>query len=460
MKNKIKELSAKRDKLEAEAKALLATIKAASDGGESVDEDGAAFDVKMDEIDAVKQDIERIRADRARIDRFQAHSDYMKSSAGVIGELTQPGATPRERRDAIPAQARKHGHLTLFTGTDGERDAYGFGQWILATQFAHTAASRWCEDQGLQIGAVLSSTANTAGGALIPDEFAARIIDYAETRGVFRRFADRAPMASDTQTWPRVTGGMTAYFVAESAAPTTSDPAFDNVMLTAKELATLTLLPRSLVEDAVIDIAEIVARKGALALMTKEDQCGFIGDGTSTYGGIHGAFIKIDDGNHTASIYTALTGNTAFSTIDLVDFEGLVGSLPEFPGIAPAWFVSKPGFYGSMARLMDAAGGNVKGDVAGGIALQFLGYPVVFVQVANNTLSAQTDTVILLFGDLGMAATFGDRRTLSMGTDSGGKYFEVGQIAIKTTERFDINVHSLGDTSDAGPMLGLKTPAS
>ena len=35
------------------------------------------------------------------------------------------------------------------------------------------------------------------------------------------------------------------------------------------------------------------------------------------------------------------------------------------------------------------------------------------------------------------------------------RYADLDQLGVQGTERFDINVHDLGDTSDAGPIVGL-----
>ena len=64
-----------------------------------------------------------------------------------------------------------------------------------------------------------------------------------------------------------------------------------------------------------------------------------------------------------------------------------------------------------------------------------------------------------------MGCTFGDRRaeTLSFSDQAyvnGESVFERDQIAVRVTSRFDINVHSIGDSSNAGPVVGLQTAAS
>ena len=78
----------------------------------------------------------------------------------------------------------------------------------------------------------------------------------------------------------------------------------------------------------------------------------------------------------------------------------------------------------------------------------------------NSTTTAQTSThALVYFGDLAMAALFGSRRGVSIAVDS-SRYFELDQLAIRGTQRFDINVHGTGTASVAGPMIQLITPGS
>jgi HK97 family phage major capsid protein len=77
------------------------------------------------------------------------------------------------------------------------------------------------------------------------------------------------------------------------------------------------------------------------------------------------------------------------------------------------------------------------------------------------------DTIPLLYGNLAQAATFGDRRGITVKmTDSNDTDFESDLNAIKATERFDINVHDVGNQSataglrKAGPVIALLTAAS
>lgn len=354
----------------------------------------------------------------------------------------------------------RHSTLKSFKGPNAEDNAFRSGQFLRALFFGDEPARVWCLNNGIK-NLAAGEAINTAGGVLVPDEFEAAIIDLREVYGVFRRECMVTPMVRDVKNVPRRTGGLTAYFVGENPGSgiTTSDKAWDMVKLVAKKLATLSLMSNEIAEDAVINLADDLASEIAYAFSLKEDQCGFLGDATSTYGGITGAAIKINDGNHAAGIFTAASGHTAYSTLTLADFNGLTGTLPEFARGNARWFCHRVAFANSMERLMYAGGGNTVDTIRGGDSLQFLGYPVVISQVLNSTTGAQTSTIVILFGDLRMAATMGNRRGVSVAR-SDERYFEFDQIGIRGIERLDINVHDLGDGTNAGPLVALKTAAS
>lgn len=358
----------------------------------------------------------------------------------------------------IPAKARRVGKLKSFSGPNADYNAYLSGMFLLGAVWGNSNARNWCVNHGVQFLAMNEST-NAAGGVLVPEVFENAVIDLRETYGVFRQNTRVRTMTSDTLVIPRRTGGLTVYFPGEAGTITASDKTFDSVTLVAKKMAAMTVYSSELAEDAVISIADDLAQEFAWALALKEDQIGFLGDGTSTYGGMNGLQL-MNDGNHAASIYTAITGNTAFSTLDIDDFNGMSGKLPEYARPRAKWYISRPGYAASMERLMYAAGGNTVQTIGGGTGPSFLGYPVVIAQVMNSTLTAQTSTFgLCYFGDLALATSMGSRRGISV-QQSEHLYFASDQLAIRCTERIDINPHDLGDGSTAGPLIGLKTPAS
>ena len=139
----------------------------------------------------------------------------------------------------------------------------------------------------------------------------------------------------------------------------------------------------------------------------------------------------------------------------------MIGKLPQYADDADAkWYISKAGWAASMMRLIDAAGGNTGAMIAGTAPKEFLGYPVVLSQKMNAVLTAQTSTYGLAYlGNLPQAATLGDRRGITI-KSSDQRYIEYDQLVIVGTERYDINVHDVGSSSAAGPMVMLYTPGA
>lgn len=346
--------------------------------------------------------------------------------------------------------------LKAFSGEDAMENAYIAGQFYGAHVYKRRECRNWCEKHDIR--GALSTDSAEDGGVLVPVQVSSTIIDLVELFTTFRPNAEFQPMISDIWTGPRVTNGVTAVYVQENASITESQPEFDEIQLIARKLGAFVPLSNELNDDSMIVMGDLITRKIAQAFAAAEDQAGWLGDGSSTYGSFVGVITKMTAA--TASIVTAATANTAFGTLDLTDFEAMIGKLPEFPGINPKWFISKPGWAASMMRLADAAGGNTASIIEGRRVLSFLGYEVELVQPMNKVLTAQTSTNgLCYFGDLAMAAKFGSRKEIDVKQSEHFK-FQTDQLVIRGIERFAINVHDVGDTSVAGPLIMLSTPSS
>jgi HK97 family phage major capsid protein len=233
----------------------------------------------------------------------------------------------------------------------------------------------------------------------------------------------------------------------------------DQIQLVAKKFGVLTYYSRDLDEDAALSVGNLIMEEAALAFANKEDECGFNGTGASTYNGI----VGIKESLAAGSKYTAITGNTSFGTLDLEDFQGMIAKLPSyaFRDGGPSWYIHRSGWALSMLRLATAAGGNTTRELAAGASeVQFMGYPVVFVEVMNNTTTTQTSTDgLVYFGNIRQGVDFGDRRGVTMDM-SREVAFTTQQIAVLGTERFDIKVHDAGNANNAGAIVMLSTPGS
>ena len=463
------ELIDQRTKLSVAAKELNA--KAETENRDFTPEESKQFDEYLAAVEALSKRIER----QSRVTELDTKSNRLT-----------PASTPIDAnsdRPKVPAIARRYVPLNylrqLRTVTDlQERQnlAYAAGMWVRGC-IGNPRARQWCSERGIafqdiEVRAQEESTL-TAGGYLVPDQVDNAMIDLKEQRGIFRQYARVSPMTSDKKVRMRRTGGLTAYFTAEGGTITESQMAWDRIVLVAKDLGCIALVTNDLNEDATISIGDALIGEMAYAFADKEDECGFNGDGTSTYGGIIGVREALKNLSSTiaeiAGLYVG-TGN-AYSELVIADFENVVALLPQYADTSNArWFVHRSFYYSTMLRVALASGGVTKEEVISGQRTpMYLGYPVAFSQVMPKVEA--NSQVVALLGDLSLAADFGDRRQTAIlfsehATVGGVSSFETNQLAVRGVQRFDINVHDVGNAHATaasevpGPIVGLIMAAS
>lgn len=409
------------------------------------------------QADQVKTDLEfeeRIAAKEAEL------RSVVEKAAPAPAPAPSAEVKDEPKKIEIRGIAPHHTQLSAFNdGPEAVESAYRCGRWLRAAVFKNADDIRWCKEHGVESRA-LGENSNSTGGALVPEEFAARVIRLVENYGTFAASSvEKVTMTRDTMIVPKRVTGTTAYFVGEGTAVTESEPTYSNVQLIAKKLAVGTRMSSEVVEDALISLADAVATEFATSLAYKIDLCGWVGDGTSAYGGIQGAVNRVNDGTHTASIVTAGSTRTGFETLTVSDFVNMIGKMPLYARSGAQWYISPAGFASSMARLRYAAGGNTVETVGGGVNETFLGFPVNLVHVMDSTLGADAGKVKVLFANLGLSSIYARRRDFSVRMYD-QVYATTDQLLLQGTMRFDIVHHSLGDNTTAGPVIALKTAAS
>lgn len=428
----------------------------------SADEVGL-FDKLTEEIGKLDEEIAKVQAHERRREASQKLIEDLEKPAGrqtAADQPAKPGAqlTNSTGTFKVPASARRTSGMKAFKGADADVRAYRSGMWLRAALLNDQRASHWCLSNGLAVDVrnAMSTTSNTDGGYLVPEEFSQAVIDLREEYGVFRQQCQVIPMGRDTMMIPRRLAGITIGPVGEnpSSAISQSTPTFNQVRLTAKKAGGLSLLSTEIAEDAVIDLANWVAQEFAYAFATFEDQCGFIGDTTSTYLGINGLTNLLTTASSLTGAVAAASGHDTFAEIDTSDLAKVMGTLPQYAVRNAKFYCSRVAAELIFGRLMANAGGNTVQTLQGGTGLSYLGYPIVISQVLPTTTSTINGTAMLFFGDLSMAATMGDRREVRV-FPSEHRYMDTDQIGIRGTERFDIVVHDVGSTTAAGPIVGL-----
>jgi HK97 family phage major capsid protein len=305
----------------------------------------------------------------------------------------------------------------------------------------------------------MGESTNIGGGILVPEDLVPRLIQKLGDYGKYRANATVLPMGSDKSTVPKVDTDLTVYNPDEGAGITAGDMAFSQVGLTAHKLACLTKVSSELEEDSLIAVGEVLGLSMARSMAKKEDEIGFVGDGTSTYfgmTGIVGALLGVDATIGNIKGLKVGSGN-AYSELTLADFEGVVAILPSDADAGAKWYMNKKFFYTVPYALARNAGvANLFEVLSDRKAKYLMGYEVVFVHAMPSTEADSQICAIL--GDLQLGAYLGERRQLTI-TRSADVFFSNDQVGFRGIERIDINAFGVGDTSEAGPIVGLITAA-
>ncbi len=406
-----------------------------------------------DEAEKKREEVEeKMKEDEEKGSHYEdekmAHDkdEDKKSIINLASEIAKKG---RARvAGGLPRIEAPRSNIRLKNLKDHET-AYGMGQTILAAM-GNKSAGQWITDR---YGRKAQSEGNNSlGGFLVPEELDEAIIDLRAEHGKFRANTRVLNMSRDVLQINRRVSGLTAVAIGENGSFTESDKVFDQVQLTANKFGTLTKVSSELLADAIINIGDDIAGEIAYSFAQKEDDCGFNGDGSSTFGGIVGLKNAIGSAGKRV-------GPNNIANFDLEDFTATVGLLPEFAyaRATPKFYMSTQFYHTIVLDLLVDAGGNTNLTLANGVnAPSLFGYEVVFVDVMAKTNAASTP--FAYFGSLDLSSTMGDRRPTEVATSTDFA-FNQDQTAIRGTTRFDIVNHDCGDSSDAGAIVALETGA-
>lgn len=446
---------------------LVDRVKKLEQDGER---DSAAYREAQDALKKLADRVEQLAAENTNLLAVQRRS----SSA-----LAQSGARPdMAYRHRAPGVGDKKPRGTLFAS---RQQAVELGMFFLATMkqsSAHHAgryARRWlkerkndlrylpsipqsfisdlgadfdklmqrCYSEGLSENVMQDFAGSvTPGSILVSPEFANTFIRNVEEYGVFRQNALVWPMGSDTVYIPRRKGGLTVYWLGESAAGSETDPDIDQIRVDAKKAMMLHQFSNELAEDenAAIMLADLIMAEFALAVAQEEDDIGFNGDGTSTYAGFVGV---LGAGRQTAALdasspdlnkcisVTGAAGNNLTSEITVPKLREMGGALHTWARAGAKWYINRT-VIADIEAIETTGGGPILRYDEANVARMF-GYPVVPTEAMPVSPSAAS-TPVLALGDLSKAWVLGDRRSPTLET-SEHYAFNTDQMTLRMSMR-------------------------
>lgn len=419
-------------------------------------EDKELIEKSQTDIEALNSGIAEVRA---AYDEIQKKIRQLKQSSP--SEISLAGQRGYGGKFSSPWEAKKFALLIMAAVTSDSSKLQKQHDRVMKSLDELGIEPYWVDVNGHHDKAMVGSS-QTGGGALVTVEQSPTIIKLLETYGKFRANAMNMPMGAGSSLVPKIDGLLTIYCPGEGGTATEDEPSIATVALTPKTLVALTAYSLELEEDSLVALGELLADLFARSFAYSEDLCGFLGDGTSTYfgfKGITGALRAVDDTIANIKSLVVGTGNL-YSELLLADFNSVIGTLPDMADDNAKWYEHRYFYYTVFVALALAAGGTSASEViigAGQRQKLQLGYPVEFTQVMPK--AAANSQICSIFGDLRQGAYLGTRGGLEFAASS-ERYFEKGLIAVRGRDRVAINVHGVGDTTNAGPICGLITAAS
>jgi HK97 family phage major capsid protein len=225
----------------------------------------------------------------------------------------------------------------------------------------------------------MSAGLEASGGAMVPEQWAAEIIELLRPQAAVRGANPTImPMPGGNMTVPRVNGGSNAHYVGENTDITSGDISTGDVKLSAKKLAAIVPISNDLIRFSSYAADQVVRDDIVAAVAVAEDVAFIRGAGTAfTPKGMRN-WAQADN------IIAASAGQTAANII--VDTNKLLNALQgnNVRMIRPTWFMSFR-TYNFLNSVTTTTGAFVYRDEMNGG--KFRGYPFRLTNNIPNNLS-------------------------------------------------------------------------
>lgn len=375
------------------------------------------------------------------------------------GAVIRP-PTEADQRHSLEASIDPTAHNPRAIGASLDGRFESFADYMRAVAIS---GQRKGTDERLQfisdsgdIKADLSGSELATGGALVPEEFRAQLMQIGLQESSIRRRCTQIPLGSSKMRLPAlrdtdhsgntVFGGVRAYWTKPGQAITESEPSFMERVLDASGLKILTDIENELMSDSFISAEAFLVQMWSQAIPWFEEQAFLNGDGVGQPLGIT---------NSAARIGVSRATSNEVNIADLANMEARM--LPSSLGRA-VWVFS-PQVLPQLTQLESTGGAQVLVRNLGTDNVRavgsVLGYPFIINEHAA-TLGSAND---IMFVDWNFYL-IGDRQALSIASSPHAKFAEDITV-FRGVERLDampwvdspITPANGGDT--LSPIVGL-----
>jgi len=243
------------------------------------------------------------------------------------------------------------------------------------------------------LGDQMNETNEVDGGFTVPEEFSPSVLRLIDVHGLVSKYATKIPMNSNRMVIPRLTAGITVYWVGEATEITKSKAQGEKVILNAKKLGALVPLTDELLEDTGIEMANLIMNLIGEAFAKEEDRVAFAGNvgGGDPFDG-----ILYKSG---VSVVTMGTGNTNFSDLTYDNLIDLETSIKD-SALDGATYIMHRKVLGIIKKLKDNDGRPIWTPPKAGEPGEINGYPYIITDVMPSTADSGAGKPFIAFGNL------------------------------------------------------------
>jgi HK97 family phage major capsid protein/HK97 family phage prohead protease len=245
----------------------------------------------------------------------------------------------------------------------------------------------------------LNVSTDTAGGYLAPEQFSNELQRNLVEISPFRQAARISNTGAGSVKFPTRTANTTASWVGETASRSSSEPTFDQVEITAHELATYTDVSNILLEDSIVDVAAELRRDMAESFGKAEAVAFLNGSGSGQPEGV----LQNSD--------VPVKTDTSSNSLTVDDLIAAFYDLPAFYRNRAVW-MANGATIAALRTLKNGSGDYIwREAIAEGSPNTLLGRPIV---EAPDLPDIGTGNTPIIFGDFQQGYRILDRVGLSV----------------------------------------------
>lgn len=377
------------------AEKMKKVLKQEEDGEITPDESGTQFgelQAQLAELDARLTRVESAMAAEAAIATEEPGGAGGEGGEGEMGEAGARTTVTRRFMGSVPGTVRRDPDAGLRDKRGAKAARYILGQ--LWARQNHATMAKAAEFIGNRFGdeavvRALNSGITGEGGALIPQDFMADLIELLRASTVVRGASPmEVGMPMGNLTIPRLAGGATATYQNELDDITISQERFDDVNLQAHKLTAMVPVSNDLIRRAPIGVEEIVRDDLVQTLARREDLAFLRGPGTDK-GPVGMRYLCLPSNLLTVAAMPvapaagdALNAIVAAASMAILTLQNGMSRM-----IRPTWIMA-PTIARFIATARDSVGGfYYKDEIEAGM---WEGYPVRTTQQLPTNLAIDT----------------------------------------------------------------------